>query len=246
VVTSAPGWSAVHVLPVLMQGMGSSMKPAQKVACLTSLPALASRAPGPVGRLLVELVPLVSGLIWDPKKDVKAAAVAALEAICFCSGNADIAIFVPQLSHAIQNPEAIPETVEALAGCVFVQEVEAAALAITCPVLLRGLGGKTDVKRKCCVIIENMCKLVNDPREAAPLVKLRPVLELQTEGISDPEARSVAERACKELVKAAGASLRRGAILPGSLVLRARVGDGAPPLLSNVTSIGSSSIGSLR
>ena len=67
---------------------------------------------------------------------------------------------------AIQNPENVPECVEGLAGCVFVQEVEAAALAITTPILLRGLNGKTDVKRKCCIIIENMCKLVNDPKEA--------------------------------------------------------------------------------
>ena len=84
-----------------------------------------------------------------------------------CAGNEDIAVFVPQMSAAIQNPENVPECVEGLAGCVFVQEVEAAALAITTPILLRGLNGKTDVKRKCCIIIENMCKLVNDPKEVA-------------------------------------------------------------------------------
>merc|ERR1719238_1407900 len=136
--------------------------------------------------MLVEIIPLVSGLIWSPKKEVKAAAVAALESICYCSGNDDIAVFVPQLSQAIQNPE-------------LVQEVEAAALAIATPVLLRGLNGKTDVKRKCCIIIENMCKLVNNPREVAPLLKdVKPAMELQKEGISDPEARAVAERAYKE------------------------------------------------
>jgi elongation factor 3 len=204
VVSGLPAWSAVHVLPSLMQGMSSSMKPAQKEASLKALAGLAKSSPKAVGRSLVDLIPVVSGLIWDPKKDVKAAAVTALEAICYCSGNDDIAVFVPQLSQAIQNPELVPETVEGLAGCVFVQEVEAAALAITTPVLLRGLNGKTDVKRKCCIIIENMCKLVNDSREVAPLLKdVKPQMELQKEGISDPEARSVAERAFVELCKVA-------------------------------------------
>jgi len=204
VAASLPAWSAVHVLPLLVQGMGGSMKPVQKEASLKTLATFAKSAPEAVGRVLVDLIPVVSGLIWDARKEVKAAAVVALEAICFCSGNSDIAVFVPQLSHAIQNPESIPETVESLAGCVFVQEVEAAALAITCPVLLRGLGGRTDVMRKCCVIIENMCKLVNDPREVAPLLQIQPTLMMKTEGISDPEARSVAERACKELAKVGG------------------------------------------
>ena len=149
VCASLPGWSAAHVLPMLAQGMASSMKPAQKEASLKALAALAETSPQAVGRMLVELIPLAAALIWDSRKEVKAAAVLALEAICYCSGNQDIAVFVPQLSAAIQKPDLIPETVEALAGCVFVQEVEAAALAITTPVLLRGLGGKTDVKRKC-------------------------------------------------------------------------------------------------
>jgi len=202
VTESLPGWGAVHVLPVLMSGMSSSMKPAQQEASLKTLAGLAKRVPKAVGPKLVELIPLVSGLIWSPKKEVKAAAVQALESICFCSGNDDIAVFVPQLSEAIQNPEKVPETVEGLAGCVFVQEVEAPALAITTPVLLRGLNGKTDVKRKCCIIIENMCKLVNNPKEVVPLLKdVKPAMEIQKEAISDPEARTVAERAYTELSK---------------------------------------------
>ena len=54
--------------------------------------------------------------------------------------------------------------------------MEAAALGVILPVLLRGLNSdRTDVKRKCCVVIENMCKLVEHPREvprccAVPLI----------------------------------------------------------------------------
>ena len=59
---------------------------------------------------------------------------------------------------------------------------------------------RVDVKRKCCIIIENMCKLVEKPREVRPLMpKVKPLLEKEKEGISDPEARAVCERAYQEL-----------------------------------------------
>merc|ERR1719352_1562642 len=96
-------------------------------------------------------------------------------------------------------PTKVPESVEALAGCIFVQNVEAPALAVTTPVLQRGLNDRSEaVRRKCCVIIDNMCKLVDEPKEVLPL------MQKQLECISDPEARSVAERAYATLTKAGG------------------------------------------
>ena len=59
---------------------------------------------------------------------------------------------------------------EELAGCVFVQNVEAPHLSVMTPVLWRGLNHKSEtVQRRCCVIVDNMCKLVDDPRQGAPL-----------------------------------------------------------------------------
>ena len=81
-----PAWSAAHVVPVLMAGMSSSMKPVQQEASLKALAGLAKSSPKALARSLVDLIPVVSGLIWSPKKDVKAAAIEALEAICYCSG----------------------------------------------------------------------------------------------------------------------------------------------------------------
>ena len=45
-----------------------------------------------VGACLVELLPAVTELVWDVKKEVKAAALDALEAICHCSGNKDLEV----------------------------------------------------------------------------------------------------------------------------------------------------------
>ena len=134
---------------------------------------------------MVELLPAVSELVWDVKKEVKAAALDALEAICHCSGNKDLEVFIPTVTKSIQQPDSMAESIESLSSCVFVQEVEAPALAVLIPVLVRGLNfDKVDVKRKCCIIIENMCKLVEKPREVRPLIpKVKPLLEKEKEGI---------------------------------------------------------------
>ena len=56
------------------------------------------------------------------------------------------------------------------------QTVEAPALAVMAPVLLKGLrlaGGSKDeaTVRRACVIIRNMSELVDDAKEGAPLVQ---------------------------------------------------------------------------
>jgi elongation factor 3 len=124
-----------------------------------------------------------------------------------CCGNTDLDAFITTVVAALQKPATMPETVEALAGCVFVQEVEAPALAVLLPVLVRGLNHeRTDVKRKCCVVIENMCKLVEHPKEVQPLMPgVLPQLTKLKDAISDPEARNMAEKAEAEVKKAAGA-----------------------------------------
>jgi len=206
ILESMNAWATPTVVPMLIEGMGGKAKPAQKEVCLKLISFLAEKAPQATGRCLVELVPAVSDLMWDIKKEVKAAAIEAMTAITKCTGNRDLDPFIPVVLEAIQTPGKVPESVESLAGCIFVQNVEAPALAVTTPVLVRGLNDRSEpVKRKCCVIIDNMCKLVEEPKEVLALMpKLQPLLEKNMDTISDPEARSVAERAYKTLTKAGG------------------------------------------
>jgi len=186
--------------------MGGKAKPAQKEVCLKLIPVIAEKSPLATGRSLVVLVPAVGDHMADIKKEVRNAALKAMEAILKCTGNKDLDPFLPVVLEAIEQQNKVAESVEKLAGCVFVQNVEAPALAITTPVLVRGLNARQEeVKRKCCVIIDNMCKLVDEPKEVLPLMpKLQPLLAKNVETISDPEARSVAERAYKTLTKAGG------------------------------------------
>merc|ERR1719454_1517157 len=83
--------------------------------------------------------------------------------------------------------------------------VETPALAVMLPVLTRGLHDKAEkVKRTCCLIVDNMCKVVEDPAAVLPVMNLlEPLVRAATEQIADPEARSVAERAYKTLKKSA-------------------------------------------
>ena len=87
------------------------------------LSTLATKAPKQMGRNLTEVVPVLSGLMWDTKAQVKAAATSAIAVVFACDRNTDIKEFVPQVIECILQPEKVPETVHNLAGCVFVQEV---------------------------------------------------------------------------------------------------------------------------
>merc|ERR1719487_1394041 len=73
------------------------------------------------------------------------------------------------------------------------------------PVLTRGLKDKSEeIQRTCCQIVDNMCQVVEDPGEVQPLMsKLAPLVKGTCEKMSDPEARNVAEKAMRQLTKAA-------------------------------------------
>merc|ERR1712127_395403 len=88
----------------------------------------------------------------------------------------------------------------------FVAEVDSSALSILAPVLSKGLAvnSKTDVKRQCARIIENMAKLVDEPRFlTAFLPMILPLLDKAKENVSDPEAREVCAKASAMLTRKA-------------------------------------------
>jgi elongation factor 3 len=120
-----------------------------------------------------------------------------LRALLKCSGNEDLNPFIPVVLEALTNSNKIYYAVDKLAGCVFVQNVEAPALSIITPILIKGLNDRRiETKRKCCVIIDNMCKLVEHPKEILVFSQtLRHLLVNCSENISDPEARSIATKA---------------------------------------------------
>jgi elongation factor 3 len=108
-----------------------------------------------------KLVPMVSSDVNDIVSSIKESATSTLEVLLKSSGNMDLDAFTPVVLNGIKKPDSIYDCIENLASCVFVQNVEGPALAITMPVLLRGLlDKKTATRRLTCVIIDNMCKLI--------------------------------------------------------------------------------------
>merc|ERR1712178_486458 len=68
-----------------------------------------------------------------------------------------------------------------------------------------GLNERSEqTKRRCCVIIDNMCKLIDDLREGTPLLaEVRSLTLKSAEAMSDPDAREMAEKACHSIAKLA-------------------------------------------
>merc|ERR1719356_963604 len=203
-ITNLSQYAVRLVTPALVASLGNKKKPEEKICALRMLASLSIAYPVETSWCLVDALPPALQQMTDIKKEVQAAALDAATALSGTNGNKDVEPFIPQMMAAIEKPTIIGEIVEKLASVVFVQAVETPALAVAVPIVTRGLKDKKEpTKRKACVIIDNMVKLVPDPREVLPfLEKLLPLLKKATDEISDPEARGVSERAFNTLQRA--------------------------------------------
>jgi len=188
------------VLPALFVSMKAKGF-REKVGALNLLAALSIHARGKVGMCLPDIVPELTDCLWDTKKETQKAAIAALTECCTVVENPDIRPIVPTLISANARPDECPACIDKLMAVVFVQTVDAPTLSIIVPILARGLRNRDEqLKRKCCVVIDNMCKLVMEPRDAAPFgPKLRPELVRTSEECATEEVRQVAARALATL-----------------------------------------------
>mmetsp|Transcript_136533 Transcript_136533/g.262272 ORF Transcript_136533/g.262272 Transcript_136533/m.262272 type:complete len:1404 (+) Transcript_136533:50-4261(+) len=194
------------LMPALLTGISKKVKPQQRMASFGFIASLAKRYPEFIGHELAKLVLPVAEATCDAKREVRAAAVDCMQAMCDCTGNKDLVPFLPFVVEAAQSISNTHACVEQLAGCIFVQVVQTPALAATLPVLSRGLNDKDiEIVRTCCQIVDNMCKLVEEPAEILPLMpQLERLVSSAADRIPDPEARGVAEKALATLRKSAG------------------------------------------
>ncbi|KAH3900483.1 Elongation factor 3 [Saccharomycodes ludwigii] len=195
-------------LPHLTKSLSETNKWQEKVAVLAAISALVDSAKTQIALRMPELIPVLSEAMWDTKKEVKQAATATMTKSTETVDNKDIDKFIPQLIQCIAKPTEVPETVHLLGATTFVAEVTPATLSIMVPLLSRGLTERdTPIKRKAAVIIDNMCKLVDDPQVVAPFLgKLLPGLKGNFATIADPEAREVTLRALKTLKRVGNVS----------------------------------------
>jgi len=201
----AAPWSGAYLLPFLKDSLGAKSKPEQKALACDVVSEYASKHPESVALEIEWLVHPLSVLMNDLKKDVKEKAKRAMTVVTSCSGNKDLEKFGACIVRSLEAAKNVPDCVEELAGCIFVQNVEAPALALLTPVLVRGLNERTEAtKRRCCVIVDNMSKLIDDPREGKPLLaEVRDLVSKAADAISDPDAREMAEKTVVSISKLA-------------------------------------------
>jgi elongation factor 3 len=189
------------VLPPIINSLRTALKFNEKLTDLKCIELLAKNSPVQTGYRVPDLIPVVSEAMWDTKPEVKKAAYATMEKICALISNRDIEKFIPELIKCIAKPQNVPETVHLLGATTFVTDVHEPTLAIMVPLLERGLPEReTAIKRKAAVIVDNMCKLVEDPNIVASfLPKLMPALRKNYETIADPEAREKTKQGLETL-----------------------------------------------
>ncbi|PGH15161.1 hypothetical protein AJ79_02526 [Helicocarpus griseus UAMH5409] len=195
--------SVKAALPPIINSILTAQKWPEKITGLQCVEALVETAPAQLAYRVPDLIPVVSESMWDTKPEVKKYAYTIMEKVCALIVNNDIDRFIPELIKCIAKPENVPETVHLLGATTFVTDVHEPTLAIMVPLLDRGLAEReTAIKRKSAVIVDNMCKLVEDPQiVAAFLPKLMPALEKNFETLADPEARGKTRQALDTLIR---------------------------------------------
>ncbi|KAG0331184.1 translational elongation factor EF-1 alpha, partial [Podila horticola] len=193
------------LLPVLFDSIENGRWQSQ-CGSLQILTGLSKTSPKQISNCLSEIVPVLSASMWSTRPEVRDEATKTTTACFDVVGNPDLLSSIPYLVGCINRPEEAPDCIHQLASTTFVTTVEAPTLAIMNPLLIRGLAERAPaIQRQTAVIIDNMCKLVENPAHAHQfLPKLLPGLDRMIEIGASPELRSVAERARATLVRVGG------------------------------------------
>lgn len=191
------------LIPHFIHSIETTQKWPEKMANLSCIETLCESAPSQLAYRVPDLIPVISGAMWDTKPEVKKAAYGTMEKLCQLISNRDIERFIPELIKCIAKPENVPETIHLLGATTFVTDVHEPTLAIMVPLLERGLAEReTAIKRKAAVIVDNMCKLVEDPQiVAAFLPRLMPALQKNYDNLADPEAREKTKQGLDTLTR---------------------------------------------
>ncbi|EIE78585.1 hypothetical protein G6F46_003652 [Rhizopus delemar] len=195
-----------EIVTYCLEGLENSKKWQTKMLSLELIETLAQINPIQLLACLPVIIPVVSDCMWDTKAEVKKAATQCMATTTALLDNKDIERFIPAVIECINNPEKVPDTIHQLGATTFVQEVDAGTLSLMVPLLGRGLRERqTPIKRKSALIIDNMCKLVDDPEVAAPFLPvLLPALEHVHDVVADPECRGVVQKAVQTLKRVGG------------------------------------------
>eukprot|EP00608_Synchroma_pusillum_P012714 CAMPEP_0198419596 /NCGR_PEP_ID=MMETSP1452-20131203/317_1 /TAXON_ID=1181717 /ORGANISM="Synchroma pusillum, Strain CCMP3072" /LENGTH=1042 /DNA_ID=CAMNT_0044139729 /DNA_START=1 /DNA_END=3129 /DNA_ORIENTATION=- len=214
-VTLVSPYALKLVVPMLFESM-NHIKWQAKRGAIVLLGALASSHPEQFKRVLPEVVEKLIEMCQDLKKQVKDAALTCFAECAAVIGNIDIEPIIPDIIKAYAKPvEETSNGLDRLVATTFVNEVDMPTLALLVPLLVRAMRERqVAYKRRSAVVMGNMCKLVNDPRDAAAFIGiLEPVLLRGIEEISIEEVRNVCQKSLDQLRRVSAAAADKTALM---------------------------------
>lgn len=191
------------ILPTLLDGLEDDQWRSKKGAC-DLLGAMAYLDPQQLAQSLPDIIPPLTAVLNDSHKEVRAAAKQSLKRFGEVISNPEVKSLVDILLKALSDPtKYTDEALDSLIKVQFVHYLDAPSLALVSRILQRGLGDRSNTKRKAAQVIGSLAHLT----EKKDLVAHLPVLVAGLKvAVVDPvpTTRATASRALGSLVEKLG------------------------------------------
>ncbi|KAI1749570.1 armadillo-type protein [Xylaria castorea] len=192
-----------QILPTLLNGLDDDQWRSKRGAC-ELLGAMAYLNPQQLAQSLPDIIPPLTGALNDTHKEVRAAGNKSLKRFGDVIENPEVRSLVDILLKALSDPtKYTDEALDSLIRVQFVHYLDAPSLALVTRILQRGLGDRSNTKRKASQVIGSLAHLT----ERKDLITHLPVLVsgLKVAAVDPvPTTRATASRALGSLVEKLG------------------------------------------
>ncbi|KAI1655437.1 ARM repeat-containing protein [Daldinia decipiens] len=192
-----------QILPTLLNGLDDDQWRSKRGAC-DLLGAMAYLDPQQLAQSLPDIIPPLTGVLNDSHKEVRTAANKSLKRFGEVIENPEVKSLVDILLKALSDPtKYTDDALDALIKVQFVHYLDAPSLALVTRILQRGLGDRSNTKRKASQVIGSLAHLT----ERKDLIAHLPVLVsgLKVAAVDPvPTTRATASRALGSLVEKLG------------------------------------------
>ncbi|KAI1126637.1 armadillo-type protein [Nemania abortiva] len=192
-----------QILPTLLNGLEDDQWRSKRGAC-ELLGAMAYLDPQQLAQSLPDIIPPLTGVLNDTHKEVRAAGNKSLKRFGDVIENPEVKSLVDILLKALSDPtKYTDDALDALIKVQFVHYLDAPSLALVTRILQRGLGDRSNTKRKASQVIGSLAHLT----ERKDLITHLPVLVsgLKVAAVDPvPTTRATASRALGSLVEKLG------------------------------------------
>ncbi|KKA29998.1 hypothetical protein TD95_003828 [Thielaviopsis punctulata] len=191
------------ILPTLLNGLDEDQWRSKKGAC-ELLGAMAYLDPQQLALSLPEIIPPLTAVLNDSHKEVRAAANKSLKRFGDVISNPEVKSLVDVLLKALSDPtKYTDDALDALIKVQFVHYLDPPSLALVTRILQRGLGDRSNTKRKASQVIGSLAHLT----EKKDLISHLPILVAGLKvAVVDPvpTTRATASRALGSLMEKLG------------------------------------------